>query len=97
MDEDVELDEDPAGSEDDQSTEKEERYEDSQAEETGEQAQPERVTPKEAPKTGSGGLLARGTGVASWVWAVAAVALSAVLFAYRRRRSQDGERGNSRR
>ena len=97
VDEDVELDEDPAGSEDDQSTEKEERYEDSQAEETGEQAQPERVTPKEAPKTGSGGLLARGTGVASWVWATAAVALSAVLFAYRRRRSPDGKRGNSRR
>ena len=96
-DEDVELDEDPAVSEDDQAAQdEEERSEDSQAEETDEQVQPERVTPK-APETGSGGLLARGTGVASWVWAAAAVALSALLFAYRRRRSQGGERGNSRR
>lgn len=91
-DEDVELDEDPAASEDDQAAEdEEERSEDSQEEdeETGEPVQPERVTPK-APGTGSGGLLARGSGVASWVWPAAAVALSAVLFAYRRRRSQDG-------
>ncbi len=96
-DEDVELNEDPAASEDDQAAEdEEERSEDSQEEETDEPAQPERVTPK-APKTGSGGLLARGTGVASWVSAAAAVALSALLFAYRRRRSQGGERGNSRR
>ena len=90
VDEDVELDEDPAAPEDDQAVEdEEERAEDSQAEETDERVQPERVTPK-APKTGSGGLLARGTGVASWIWAAAAVALSALLFAYRRRRSQDG-------
>ena len=91
-DEDVELDEDTAAPEGDQSAEDEEdRSEDSQEEdeETGEPVQLERVTPK-APGTGSGGLLARGTGVASWVWAGAAVALSAVLFAYRRRRSQDG-------
>lgn len=96
-DQDVELDEDPAASEDDQAAEdEEERSEDSQAEETDEPVQPERVTPK-APGTGSGGLLARGTGVASWVWAASAVALSALLFAYRRKRSQGGERGNLRR
>ena len=90
-DEEVELDEDPVSPDDDQPVEDDERRsEDSEAEETADPVQQERVTPK-APKTGSGGVLDHERGGSSLVWAAGAAgaaAFCALFLAYRRWRSQ---------